>query len=445
MSKYDFELDLGSINSTSLVIGMLEPGSSVLEFGPAHGRLTKYLKEELNCSIDIIEIDQDSGRDAGKYADYKCVGELYGDANKDYWVEHLKERKYDYIIFEDVLEHLINPEKVLKNAVDKLKDNGSIIVSIPNISHSSIIVQLFNNEFMYQPLGLLDNTHIRFFTYYSFKRMISEIGLESVEEKATFLDTSNTEFDVSLLDVPREVAKALLYKEFGNVYQFILKLKKKSHREEVKEIHDEKLDLNTRYFIQCYWRNEDEFDEKKSFKKSVNPGNKVIIELPISSVDKVREIRVDPLNTNCCISISQIEVINNSENAVIIEQLTHNGYQIDNNEIFFASEDPQLLISISEETNISKIKIELEFTIYDVEHSAIWDRMFRKYEDSIRFIRQEMDSAIDSRDKIIKDMNRKLDHELVNKKEMEKVVKKYHELLENRCIKIFRKLKLLKV
>ena len=264
MDKYDLQLDLDSINSTSIIINMIKPNSRILEFGPAYGRLTKYLNEKLECKVDIVEIDQQAGIEAGKYAVNKCIGEKYGDANKLFWCEKLNGEQYDYIIFEDVLEHLWNAEVVLAKAGEKLSVKGSILVSLPNVAHASIIVQLYNNQFEYKDLGLLDNSHVKFFTYYSFKSLIEKLGFESVKEEATFCETANTEFSVSLYDVPREVAKALLKNEFANVYQFIFEIKKKRDVTLSFKLKDINLDIQSKYFCQCYWSNSDYFSEKES-------------------------------------------------------------------------------------------------------------------------------------------------------------------------------------
>jgi len=83
--------------------------------------------------------------------------------------------KYDYIIFADVLEHLVNPAEVLYKLSLKLKQNGKIIVSIPNIMHIDIISNLIDGKFNYNDEGILDNTHLRFFTDSSFIDMINNI------------------------------------------------------------------------------------------------------------------------------------------------------------------------------------------------------------------------------------------------------------------------------
>src|SRR5579885_23552 len=114
MSKYDFTLDMETRNSNSVILQGIKPGSTVLEVGCAHGRMTKYLKETLNCSVDIIEIDEEAGKVACEWACRAWLGPERGDIENGI-LQELSIR-YDYIVFADVLEHLVHPEKVLSDA-----------------------------------------------------------------------------------------------------------------------------------------------------------------------------------------------------------------------------------------------------------------------------------------------------------------------------------------
>ena len=87
-------------------------------------------------------------------------------------------KKFDYIIFGDVLEHLHNPLKTLIYCKDFLCKGGCIIASIPNVMHISIMEQLMQGDFTYQETGLLDKTHIHLFTYNEIIRMFHTAGYE---------------------------------------------------------------------------------------------------------------------------------------------------------------------------------------------------------------------------------------------------------------------------
>lgn len=85
--------------------------------------------------------------------------------------------KFDYIIFGDVLEHLISPIDVILYFNKYLSDGGQIIISIPNICHISVLSDLLiNRDFKYADEGILDRTHLAFFTKKSFVRELVKIG-----------------------------------------------------------------------------------------------------------------------------------------------------------------------------------------------------------------------------------------------------------------------------
>lgn len=221
MSKYDFELDMTTDNSISVILKSLTPNSKVLELGCAHGRMTRYMKEQLNCIVDTVEIDEEAGKIAAHWANKSFAGDL---EDNNLWddLNSVDCNNYDYIIFADVLEHLRWPEKALTGCRKLLRPTGSLWVSIPNIAHNSIIINLMQNKFEYKEVGLLDNTHLRFFTFDSFTKMAEDCGLTLVTRMDLINTVENTEFNHSYNDVPKEVAEFLKTRELGEVYQFIL-------------------------------------------------------------------------------------------------------------------------------------------------------------------------------------------------------------------------------
>jgi len=83
---------------------------------------------------------------------------------------------FDYILFGDVLEHLRDPEKVVTYCRLLLKPQGKIIASIPNLMHYTVLKSLIGGDFTYQDMGLLDRTHIHFFTFNEILRMFFRAG-----------------------------------------------------------------------------------------------------------------------------------------------------------------------------------------------------------------------------------------------------------------------------
>ena len=101
-------------------------------------------------------------------------------------------REFDYIVFADVLEHLRDPAAVLRRCVPALKETGKIIISVPNIANWIIRLGLLLGKFDYMDRGILDRTHLRFFTLRSLKQLMSEVSCE-------ILDTIPTPLPVQLV------------------------------------------------------------------------------------------------------------------------------------------------------------------------------------------------------------------------------------------------------
>lgn len=224
MSNYDFTLDMNTDNSNSLILRHIKPNSVVLEMGSAYGRMTKYLKETLNCEVYIVEKNEEAGTVASQYAVEACLGKA-GDLEKPWWTGHLIGKKFDYIIFADVLEHLHNPDMALAEAKALLNDNGSILISIPNISHNAVLIDLLQDKFTYRDTGILDTTHVKFFTHNSLKSFVASIGLTIVKEMNAINAVINTEFENSYAQLPKDISDFLKARKYGEVYQFIWELK----------------------------------------------------------------------------------------------------------------------------------------------------------------------------------------------------------------------------
>jgi len=96
---------------------------------------------------------------------------------------HIADQSFDCILCLDVLEHLADPWRVLQQLSQKLKPQGVIITSIPNIRHVSILVKLFLlGRWTYTDSGILDRTHLRFFTKQSVLALLDlpQLRLEKV-------------------------------------------------------------------------------------------------------------------------------------------------------------------------------------------------------------------------------------------------------------------------
>jgi len=91
----------------------------------------------------------------------------------------LIDAKYDYIIFSDSLEHLVDPATVLKKIKHLIAEDGALLISLPNVRNFRVIIPLiFHDQWEYTDEGLLDRTHLRFFTIKSITALLKETGYQ---------------------------------------------------------------------------------------------------------------------------------------------------------------------------------------------------------------------------------------------------------------------------
>ena len=225
--KYQFSVDhIDTTTSHGKIINMIKDGASVLECGCATGYITKYLSETKHCNMSIVEYEQEAFDLAKQYAqDGVCA-----DLNQPSWAEHFAGTQFDYILFMDVLEHLYNPRLALQSAEKLLKEDGKILISLPNIAHNDILINLNNNAFNYMNLGLLDDTHIRFFGKSNIPALFETTGLQLTEYDCTYMKTGASEqFWHEPCLVSDTLMELLSQREDGEIYQFILTAQKQSY------------------------------------------------------------------------------------------------------------------------------------------------------------------------------------------------------------------------
>jgi SAM-dependent methyltransferase len=91
---------------------------------------------------------------------------------------HAPNCQYDVVVALDVIEHVVDTESLLSKIVDSLKPEGYLVTSIPNVAHYSIIRRLLGGKFEYSDSGILDRTHVRFFTPASVDGLFQAAGFK---------------------------------------------------------------------------------------------------------------------------------------------------------------------------------------------------------------------------------------------------------------------------
>ena len=207
----------GERTSLSVLAGLIRRGACVLDLGCGSGALGQYLKETRDCTTDGVTLSQAEAAHAQPH--YRQVE--VADLETADLLSMFGTKQYDYIVCADVLEHLKRPESVLQMCRELLTPEGRLLISVPNAAYSGLLAELLEGEFRYREEGLLDRTHLRFFTRRSLVRFLSEQrwGLDAVDTITRQLPDS--EFQVAFDRLPPNVARYLLGIPDALTYQFI--------------------------------------------------------------------------------------------------------------------------------------------------------------------------------------------------------------------------------
>lgn len=291
MIKYDVPLNLEQNDNMKELVKNIKPNSVVLEFGPSTGRLTRYIKEELKCDIYIVEIDPEAFEISRQYAN----DGICDDIETYSWKVMASHKVFDYVIFADVLEHLKNPEKVIEEVKSFINKDSKILVSIPNITHNAIVLQLLNQRFDYQSTGLLDNTHIHFFTKETAAEMFERVGYHMLSCNGTFAEPYNTELHMNYDGLPESVIDFLSSRDYGNLYQIIYEFSLDESMSRTYEIENYK----TRdYFAKLYFDFEGSgFSEENSKLVTISLENsQVHVQFQFTKPTHIYKIAFSPLD-----------------------------------------------------------------------------------------------------------------------------------------------------
>ena len=150
----------------------------ILEVGCAAGLTGQELKRRNGAFVAGVELDCNAALEAESILD----DVINGDIEK---IEiPYRDETFDCILFADVLEHLVDPLNVLVRVKRLLKDNGTVVACIPNVQFHGVIHQLIEGNWTYEKEGILDATHLRFFTLKEIEKMFKQAGyfIKGVEE-----------------------------------------------------------------------------------------------------------------------------------------------------------------------------------------------------------------------------------------------------------------------
>lgn len=144
----------------------------VLDVGCGSGELAARISQ---AGFNVIGMDVFENASAKR----NCAEFLVADIEKG--LATVGDRKFDHIVFADVLEHLRNPEEILLDAHSRLTDDGAVVASTGNVAHIFIRMMLLLGQFTYTERGILDRTHVRLFTKRTFRKLFDACSYEIKE------------------------------------------------------------------------------------------------------------------------------------------------------------------------------------------------------------------------------------------------------------------------
>lgn len=159
------------------LLGKIPAQSKVLDIGTASGILARRCA---NRSLRFFGIES--------VAEWADVAKPF---YENIWVCRIEEmpdealRGYDAVVLGDVLEHMSSPKEVLKRLLDLQPSNCRFIISVPNVANLWVRLHLLMGRFDYADRGIMDRTHLRFFTRKTIQSLMKETGLEMVSVQVT--------------------------------------------------------------------------------------------------------------------------------------------------------------------------------------------------------------------------------------------------------------------
>lgn len=208
-------------NPLNRITQLIPAGAIVLDVGAGNGILAR-LFQALGKSVEIDAVEPDPVAKEAAAPFYRTIfpGGL------EAYLESCRERevRYDFIVLADVVEHMANPEPILRSLKSLLSPGGSVIVSTPNVAFASVRLALLNGCFDYVDSGILERTHLRFYTLKTLKHLFFAAGLYPSAQFHCLRNPLTSE--ISLDDFPMTpwILAKIANDELSRVYQFLFVL-----------------------------------------------------------------------------------------------------------------------------------------------------------------------------------------------------------------------------
>ncbi|MGB8643943.1 MAG: class I SAM-dependent methyltransferase [Anaerolineae bacterium] len=168
-------------NTHAILIRLVGEDREVLEIGPATGYMTRILVNEKNCRVTGFELNAQAAAEAAPLLKHLIVGNL---ENPDDLAR--LDGRFDVILLADVVEHLAEPSAPLRTLRAHLRPEGRLIVSMPNVAHWSIRRALLTGRWDLTDRGLMDRTHLRWYTLRTAIALLESTGYRILLRRSSY-------------------------------------------------------------------------------------------------------------------------------------------------------------------------------------------------------------------------------------------------------------------
>jgi len=302
---------IGRHDSLALIARQLKDGDRVLDLGMGAGSLARLVDRGRGIRFDGVTINPEEQNLAAPYYERTWIADL-----ESVELSALTDvSTYDAVVCADVLEHLRQPAKILQACQRLLKRDGRLLISVPNVGYAGLIAELMEGEFRYRPEGLLDQTHLRFFTRRSLMRFLTECGWSVQSCQAVDLPVLASEFGPDFNLLPPPVAEYLQVLGDARTYQFVVSATRQTAQSSPGASELPPADTATEplacFSLSLYWSEGHGYDETR---KSVGQGligclhQAVRFELEPRSAG-YSGLRLDPADRAGYLHLHQMELV----------------------------------------------------------------------------------------------------------------------------------------
>jgi SAM-dependent methyltransferase len=225
--EYDVVVDPTAENNPhAAALRLVGGGAAVLEVGCWSGYVTEHLVAAGNRVVGV-ELDAGAAQRAERFAERVHVADI--DVTP---LSTLEPGPFDVVLFGDVLEHLRDPAATLADAGTLLAPDGRFVISVPHVAHVDVRMMLLQGTWEYQDDGLLDRTHLRWFTREGLRSLLADAGFvaTAIERVRTPYASSNLPFDRDA--VPHALLAYAAADDEAYTLQFVVEAKRRGETDQ---------------------------------------------------------------------------------------------------------------------------------------------------------------------------------------------------------------------